>query len=595
MGGVRLYVMVVLAVLLCGLAAMIPLAWTGAGVLTDSYREAAVRDMTANANLFALAASKMPEAERRSPDALGELVKTASAGSRSRFTVALPDGSVLADSEEEPERMENHANRPEIKQALSGKTGVDIRQSSTLGTEWIYAAIPFPGGGAIRAAADMRSVNERLALWWKKAVVAFCAAFVVLAVLAVFAARTLSRPLEAAAEGATRYARGEFGYRLPVEGSREMRNLSSSLGTMAEELDARFKLIRRQQEEMRAVFENMSEGVLAVDGDGRVMLLNRQAGKMLELSGDVTGKTLESVSRNAELLDAVHDATASTEFIVREVRVAGAAGAETVLEAHAARMRGDAETAKRAMDAAGVLAVLRDVTLLKRLETMRRDFVANVSHELRTPVTAIQSALETLQDEDGISGESREFLDVALRNTRRMGSIIGNLLILAGMESGNDRIAGEVEPNDVRPVIDEALSLCREAADERKVTFNVDCEQGLSAKMNPSLIVHALVNLVDNAIKYGAEGGAIGVAARANGETVQIIVSDTGPGIAPKHQDRVFERFYRVGGSGSVRIKKGSGLGLALAKHIVLSQGGDITLESEIGAGSVFRIILPAG
>jgi two-component system phosphate regulon sensor histidine kinase PhoR len=464
-----------------------------------------------------------------------------------------------------------------------------MRERPTMGADWIYVAVPFEGQ-AIRASVDLREVDERLRLWWGKAATAFGASLVVLAVLAALAARALSKPLEAAAEGAARYARGEFEYRLPLAGSSEMRKLSSSLGSMAEELDSRFKLIGRQREEMRTVFENMSEGVLAVDPDGRIMLLNRQAELMLNLPKGATGKMLESVSRSAGLLDAVRDAGLSDKPLEREIRVEGTTGGETLLEAHAARMRGS-------RGELNVLTVLRDVTQLKRLETMRRDFVANVSHELRTPVTTIQSCLETLLDEKdstgGDSGDSQEFLEMALRNTRRMGSIIGNLLLLAGMESGSEKITGNVAPNAVRPVIDEALALCREDAEERGVFFNVSCDPDLIARMNPQLIVHALVNLLDNAVKYGPGGGEIGVVAQADGGKVQIVVSDNGPGIAPKHQQRVFERFYRVGGS--TRIKKGTGLGLALARHIALAQDGDITLESEIGAGSVFRLILPRG
>ena len=184
-----------------------------------------------------------------------------------------------------------------------------------------------------------------------------------------------------------------------------------------------------------------------------------------------------------------------------------------------------------------------------------------------------------------------EFLEMALRNTRRMGAIISNLLFLAGMESHSLKEGERPEVSPVRPVLDEAIALCGDAAAERKTTFEVECAEGLTALMNPQLIVHAVVNLVDNAVKYGPEGGVITVSACDVGDFVEITVSDHGPGIAPRHQSRVFERFYRV--DGVSRIKKGSGLGLAIVKHIALSQGGDIRVESEIGAGSAFRLSLP--
>lgn len=582
MGGIRLYVLLVLAVLLSGLAAMLPLAVTGSDALESSYREYAIRDMTANANLFALALAGDTGDKR-------EIVRTASAGSKTRFTLIARDGTVIADSEEEAGRMENHANRPEIREALAGKTGVDIRPSPTLGTEWIYVAIPLPDKGVVRASTRLDELNGRLQLWWKRALIGFGASVTVLLALAFFVARALARPLEVAAAGADRYAKGDFSYRPPASGSAEMRKLSRSLGDMAGELDSRFRLINRQREEMRAVFENMSEGILAVDNDSRIMLLNRAAERLLHLREGLAGTAIENVARHADLLDVIRETADAEESLEREIRVAPDSGAETLVLIHSARIR---ENDRKI----GVLVVLRDVTRLRQLEVMRRDFVANVSHELRTPITTIQSCLETLiEDGGGTPGETAGFLEMALKNTRRMGAIISNLLLLAGMESDNEtddgNTAGDVSAHPVRPVLDEALSLCREDAEARKATFDAHCEDALAAKMNPQLVVHALVNLLDNAVKYGPEGGVIGIWAGRRGDRVAIAVSDRGLGIAARHQPRVFERFYRI--DGATRIKKGSGLGLALVKHIAQAQGGDITLESEIGSGSTFTLLLP--
>lgn len=582
MGGIRLYVLLILAVLISGLVAMLPLALTGSDILESSYREYAVRDMTANAGLFALALEK--NADSRTRVDLGDLARTARAGSDTRFTLIARDGAVLADSDETADRMENHGNRPEIREALDGRTGVDIRHSPTLGTEWIYVAMPLADGNIVRAAASLDELNGRLWQWWKRAIVGFGASIVVLAVLALLIARALSRPLEVAASGADRYAKGEFSYRLPSSGSAEMRRLSQSLSAMAAELDARFRLINRQRGEMRTVFENMSEGVLAVDTQGRIMLLNKTAERLLHFTKGAENGTIESAVRNAELQDILREAAADSP-LEREIRVQDDAGGEALVHVHASRiLENGAE--------AGVLAVLRDVTRLRQLEIMHRDFVANVSHELRTPITTVQGCLETLLDDGLDDRESAErFLEMALRNARRMGAIVGNLLFLAGMESGTNINKEKAVVRPVRPAIDEALDLCREDARARGIAFDVTCEENLSAMMNPQLVVHALVNLVDNAVKYGPEGGTIRISAHADGDRTHITVADKGPGIAPRHQSRVFERFYRI--DGSTRMKKGSGLGLALVKHIALAQGGDIKLESEIGAGSAFKLILP--
>ncbi len=590
MGGIRLNTLLVLGVLASGLVALLPFAWSGTDALSSSYRESALRAMESNAKLLALA---LPSGVADTDAAgMARFADAARAASGARCTVVLRDGAVLADSNEDPLRMENHANRPEIKAALAGETRAEIRNSPTLGDTWIFAAAPLPDGNVVRAAASLAELDARLSQWWRRGVLGFACSVAVLLGMALFVARRLSKPLETAAAGAERYAAGDFSFRVPVAGSAEMRRLSESMGTMAGELDARFRLITRQRGEMRAVFDNMSEGLLAVDESGAVMLSNRAAEEMLGMNTTFSGRYVAAGIRNADLLDALRGTADSDLPGERELRIRNdAAREDTVLLAHTVRMTGDGEGGKNL----GVLAVLRDVTRLRRLEVMRRDFVANVSHELRTPVTAVQSCLETLQDDGSVSGENAEFLEMALRNTRRMGAIISNLLFLAGMESDSQKEGERPEVGPVRPVLDEAVQLCQSEAAARSVTFDIDCEEGLTALMNPRLITHAVVNLIDNAIKYGPENGSITVSAHGGsgdgGDFAEITVSDRGPGIAPRHQSRVFERFYRV--DGLSRIRKGSGLGLAIVKHIALSQGGDIRVESEIGAGSTFRLSLP--
>lgn len=582
MGGIKLYMLLFLAVLLSGLAALLPLGWMGAEALSASYRENALREIEANARLFSL--SVPADAAGGNRDRLHDLAKAARGGGGSRFTLIAEDGTVLADSDEDAARMENHRNRPEVEAAFARGVGVEIRSSPTLGTDWVYAAVARPDGSVVRAAASMRELDDRLALWWRKVLAAFAVSLAVLLAMAFLAARWLSRPLEAAVAGAERYAAGDFSYRLPLSGSAEMRRLSRTLGVMAGELDSRFKLIRRQRREMKTVFENMSEGILAVDADGRIILANDAAEALLGVSGDIAGQGMERISRNAELLDAIREAGNSDIPFEKEIRLGNDAGDGILVLTHCVRIREDGKEK-------GVLAVMRDVTRLRRLEIMRRDFIANAAHELRTPVTAIQGCLETVLDASPEDAKNNvRFLEMALRNVERMGAIFDNLLFLAGMESGNAGRAGQIGVSPVSSVIDEAASLCRRAAEERGTSISIECEEGLRARMNPQLIVRALVNLIDNAVKYGQEKGTVTVSACGRGGTTRITVSDRGPGIAPRHQSRVFERFYRI--NGSPRAKTGSGLGLAIVKHIVLSQGGTIQLKSEIGAGCKFIMTL---
>jgi two-component system phosphate regulon sensor histidine kinase PhoR len=484
--------------------------------------------------------------------------------------------------------MENHRNRPEVAAALAGRPGGDIRNSPTLGVDFIYAAAPLAGGGVVRRALTLAESNAALEIWRKRFLGGFVFSLAAILGVGLLLARLLARPLEMAAAGAERFAAGHLDTRLKVSGAAEIRQLLSALNHMASELDSRFRQLARQSAEISAVVDNMAEGLLAIDAAGLVTLVNPSARSLLGVGEDAVGRAAAAVFRQPELLDLLRDAAASGTPPERDLRLSFENGAEDrLVHAHAARMR------EGGGGPDGTLAVLHDVTRLRRLEMVRRDFIANVSHELRTPVTSIQGSLEALldgglDDREAASG----FLDMGLRNVRRLGSIIGNLLLLAGMESGDPEEKGLVAPSPVEPVLEEAVAVCREASEARKVEVKVECEAGLQADMNRKLVVHALVNLIDNAVKYGPEGGVIVISARRDGNEARIRVADQGPGLAPGHQARVFERFYRV--DGNRRLREGSGLGLALVKHIAQAQGGRITLESSLGVGSVFTLSLPA-
>ncbi len=460
MRGFRLFTLFVAAVAACGIIALLPLTLIGSSVLESSYREYAVRDMKANAHLFALALVDGEWLDH--PGQLQETLSQAELGSATRFTIVASDGTVVADSDEEADRMENHATRPEVRQAMAGQTGIDIRQSPTLGTDWIYIAIPVGDQCIVRAAASLDDLNARLSVWWNRVLIGLAISLLVLLILAFAVSRILTKPLENATAAAERYAKGNFSYRLPISGSAEMQNLSLSLDTMAAELETRFKIIETQREEMSAIFDNMSEGVLAIDPDGKIMLANGAAETMLGLGPNNTGKNIEKTLRISGLFDAIQETRASDRAQEREIRLNTEQGEEKHLHVQSAKMfEHDQEL--------GILMVFRDVTRLRQLEIIRKDFIANVSHELRTPITTIQSCLESLAEEnDSADNYSGQLLAMALRNTRRMGDIINDLLLLAGMESGVAKAGGKVALSRLRPIVDDAISLRSDAAQAKK-------------------------------------------------------------------------------------------------------------------------------
>ncbi len=507
----------------------------------------------------------------------------------SRITFIAPDGTVLGDTDEDPARMENHADRPEIQAALSGKTGVSIRFSPTLKSPRMYLAIPLVVNGQIigvvRASKSVAEIDRTL----KRVYFWIALGGLIIAVLAAIvgyaAFRRITRPLVAIKKGADRFAAGDLGYRLHVEGSEEIGRLAQTLNEMAEQLQERIHTITRQHNELEAVLENMLEGVLAVDVNERILKINRAAEKILGINAaDARGRLVPEVVRSSDLQD----------FIFRLLRKDG--GWEEEIEIHSDdrwfQVHGTLLQDENG-DRFGGLVVLNDITRLKKLETIRRDFVANVSHELRTPITALKGFVETLQDENYDSKEdAKRFLDIIARQTDRLNAIVADLLELSRIEQEAETGGIELEITNLEDVLERAWENCRIRAQEKGIAIELDCPDDLAAPVNAPLLEQAVTNLLDNAVNYSPEGAVIRLSVRETDAEIVIEVSDPGCGIEPQHLPRLFERFYRVDKNRS-RELGGTGLGLAIVKHIALAHRGTVSVDSTPGAGSTFRIHLP--
>ena len=451
MGGIRLYLWLVGAFFLIGALALLPPIWIGEEIIASSGREYARKEAAAAASVMALALERLPDGERL------RLFSAAGAKKIGRFTLIDADGRVLADTGEDPVRMENHRNRPEVAAALAGRPGGDVRNSPTLGIDFIYAAVPLSGGAVVRCALPLAESNSALDIWRRRFLGGFVLSLAAIMGVGLILARILARPMELAAAGAERFAAGRLDIRLEVAGASEVRQLMLALNRMAAELDSRFRQLARQSGEMSAVIENMAEGLLAIDSSGLATLINPAARSLLGVGAEAIGRAAAAAIRHPDLLGLLRDVADSGEPLERDLRLSFENSDEDrLVHAHAARMR------ESGGGGGGVLAVLHDVTRLRQLETVRRDFIANVSHELRTPVTSIQGSLEALADEGFEDREvAGEFLDMAIRNVRRLGSIIGNLLLLAGMESGDPEEKGQPVVSPVAPILAEAVAVCR--------------------------------------------------------------------------------------------------------------------------------------
>jgi len=523
-------------------------------------------------------------------DEVDPLVKKLGNSISTRITVILPDGQVLSDSGRDPQSMENHADRPEIIEARQGGIGSSTRYSSTTRREMMYVAVPVDLDGrtafTVRSSLPVNTIAQTLRSIYADFLLGGLLIVLLTVLLAFLFSRTIVRPLLELKAGTEQFAAGDFSRRLPVPDSAEIGELAETMNRMADELDDRISTVVRQRNELQAVLASMVEGVLAVDPEMKIIGINKACGDIIGLEEEpAKGMSLQEAVRNRELHDFVVSTLGSDEMHETEI-VLHHDGAR-FLQAHGTQLR---DAAGRR---SGALVVFHDVTSLRRLENMRREFVANVSHELKTPITSIKGFVETLIDEDPEDADQRlRFLKIIRTHSERLNALIEDLLALSRIEQNGDAGKMAFEPIPLHGVVDAAVNACRERAGEDEVTLDAVCPDDLQVTVNQSLLVQALVNLIDNAVKYSGRGVSVGVMAEQTGGEILISVQDQGPGIEKAHLPRIFERFYRVDKARSRQLG-GTGLGLAIVKHIMQVHQGSVTVESVPGQGSTFTLHLP--
>jgi two-component system phosphate regulon sensor histidine kinase PhoR len=406
------------------------------------------------------------------------------------------------------------------------------------------------------------------------------------AALGWFISHRISQPLQEMRQGAERFAAGDFSHRLSIPDSVELASLASTLNRMAAQLAEQIAVITQQRNEQEAILESMHEGVLALDTQERVITVNRAAEALLGvMATQAKGHTIQEVVRNVALQRLLAATLHSTEAATADIVLRGSE--ERFLQATATALR-DAQGRD-----IGVLVVLNDVTQLRRLENIRRDFVSNVSHELKTPITSIKGFVETLRDgalKDRAQAE--RFLGIIARHAERLHAIIEDLLALSRLEQGSDSYEIPRSETSLSEVIQAAILDCAARAEAQHVTVIPMCAAELRAAVNAPLLEQALVNLLDNAITYSNPESSVWVNIRQEDDRLVIDVRDQGVGIPYDHLDRIFERFYRVDKARS-RERGGTGLGLAIVKHIAQVHGGQVSVMSTVGQGSTFTLRIP--
>ena len=577
----RLFVVSVALILVVGL--------TSGAYLENQLRRLLVSRIEAELHRHALTVRELfwSHSDWSTPAAVDPLADRLGQATGARVTVIAQDGTVLGDSAltiEQVRQLDNHGRRPEVVAALSDGRGVTRRFSATLRTDMLYVAVPLARADAVAVVRTATPLDEIEPVVNQLRVLLGVAGLLGLAI-AVFmsglASYFLSRTLRSLVQHASAMAAGARRQRIAVATTDEIGGLAGSLNRMAEDLEHAVTTLATERDRFAAVLEGLADAILALDAEQRITLANRAALTLLDLPEPPLGRTLLETIRAPVLQDLVVQAQRGTpstaEFDLPITRVAQA--------------RRVLASATPQPGTGGSVVVLHDVTELRRLETMRRDLVANVSHELRTPVSVIRGNAETLLLTPlGDAAETREFLEALLRQADRLARIVADLLELAQIES--DQYPLHLEPVLIAPAVQRALEVVDQDRQAKGLSLDLAVAPDLSAQADANALDQIILNLLDNAVKYMLTGGHLSIRGSVEAGHVRIEVGDDGPGIAPQHRDRIFERFYRVD-TGRSREQGGTGLGLAIVKHLALAMHGEVGVEAATPRGSIFWITLP--
>jgi two-component system phosphate regulon sensor histidine kinase PhoR len=514
-----------------------------------------------------------------------------------RVTIIDSSGRVLGDSDEPSAQMENHADRPEIRDANISKVGSSTRFSNTIKRDLFYLAIAIDGDtgkGFIRLSVPLQDVEAAVnSIRMRIILVSLVALFIVI-LIALLQTRKITKSIEDITSFSQELAAGHLKKRLFLEQKGELGELGRNISNMAQELDNRLKQREKEKTVIEAILNNMTDGLILTDTQGRIVLSNAAIKNFFSIDSSIEGKTLIEVFRKAELIEVIESVVKGNEKIYREVEVTYPK--ELYIMVNASPFY----SFDKVGEISGVILTIHDITRLKKLEDIRKDFVANVSHEIRTPITAIKGFSETLLEGALDDKENAQrFLETIRNHSERLNSLVSDLLTLSRIELGDIEI--DKKDVDIENVIDTVFATLRKKADKKGLYLKKEISPGKQEiRADRDRLIQILLNLVDNGIKFTEEGGItikvqsskFKVQSEEEKDFKEILIEDTGIGIPKKHLQRLGERFYRVDHARS-RELGGTGLGLAIVKHLVKAHGWEMEIESTEDKGTMVRIILP--
>jgi two-component system phosphate regulon sensor histidine kinase PhoR len=521
---------------------------------------------------------------------LNSLVKTLSPKIKSRITIINSKGKVLAESEKTPDEvliMENHFGRPEVKSALSGNIGERIRYSATLKIDMLYIALPLRYKneiiGSLRLALPLEHVQKTLFSIRKAIFLSLFFALGLVFVLGSVLTRKNIKSINKIIHASGRFARQDFSHKIFIDSKDEIGELAATLNQMAQNLEDKIKEIEMKNQHLVAILESMVEGIIVIDKNSRILSINPTVEKIFNIAKQASiGRVFLEVIRNNDMSEIINTVIEDGKSVSCELSLVWPV--QKVFQVNASPIF------EKNM-VGGCVMVIHDITEIRRLETMRRDFVANVSHELKTPLTSIKGFVETLLEgalED--KENSRHFMQIIQDHTNRLDILVNDLLDLSYLET--KEVILEKEKTNLKDMADNVLASFKTQLKKKMILANNELPKDLIASVNKNKIEQVFTNLIDNAIKFNRENGNLKVYNQDLDNGIKIIIEDSGLGIPAKDIPRIFERFYRVDKARS-RELGGTGLGLSIVKHIIELHNGSVGVESIEGLGSKFFFILP--
>lgn len=498
---------------------------------------------------------------------------------------------MIGDSDQQPDNMDNHIDRPEIRAAVDGMKGVSVRYSKTLNTEMMYVAIPLlPGkkiSAVLRTSMAMTEINDKFSGLIRE-LAAGCLLIVLFAAfISLLQSRRMARPVEEIKQGMERFGRGNLDDKLGSSDIEEINVLAETMNQMAARLREQIDMIYRRNSELEAVLSCMKEGVIALDTDERIIRFNPSACVMLDKKPEeLNQRILQESIRNPEFHKIVHTGLRTRQPLSNHI--AYFQNDDRILEIHSVPLNdGNDETI-------GILIVMNDVTRMKVLETIRRDFTVNISHEIRTPLTVINGYIETLLQQEPIcqNGEVNRMLRIIEKHVKRLVDLSQSLNSLSDIEQNSDQNEIAMKNINISGILKKAVAFCSEAAENKNINIEINGDESLEIRANELLLERAIGNMVENAVQFTPAGEIVQIQFEKMETDLAVRFADKGPGIPKHHHDRLFERFYRVDSSRNRRYG-GAGLGLAVVRHIIDIHGGRIAVDSRPGKGSVFTLYLP--